>query len=405
MNVRSITFFVHLDPRQPDLDSLAEYVVAFKEALSRADYTVQTVRLVLPPWPDVTNEDPALGLELAQKLDEEAPPRGIEYTSLGPVVCRERRHLEMLGHLPAWLAATRTIFLSADYSSKELGAWPDAALAIADVVRANAQVEPGGFANLRLAALVNVPSGVPFFPAAYAPFTQWPAVALALEAGPLAVEAFQEATTLADATRRLSQRVEQEALGLLKVMRAVCEAHHLSFLGFDFSLAPFPRPEQSTAAAVEAVGPAPFGVSGTLAVAAALTEALRQARYPRCGFNGLMLPVLEDAVLAARAKERTYTVHELLLYSAVCGTGLDTVPLPGDVDRLTLASLLLDVAALALRLDKPLAARLMPIPGKRAGDPVTFDFLYFADSVVLDVRGPTRADSALFGGEWMPYRP
>ena len=30
-------------------------------------------------------------------------------------------------------------------------------------------------------------------------------------------------------------------------------------------------------------------------------------------------------------------------------------------------ALLLDVAALALRLNKPLTARLMPIPGKKAG--------------------------------------
>lgn len=404
MNVRSITFFAYLDPQNPDLGSLAEHAAAIKEALEEADYTVQTVRLALPPWPEVTKDDPALAFDLARALDEEAPRRGFDYTSLGPVVCRGRRHLKMLAHLPEWLAATRTIFLSADYSLGGLGLWPDAALAIADVVLANARLEPDGFANLRFAALVNVPSGVPFFPAAYGDLDPQPAVALALEAGPLAVEAVREATTLADITIRLTERIEQEARKLLRAIRLVTEDRRIRLLGFDFSLAPFPRPEQSTAGAVEAAGPAPFGVSGTLAVAAALTQALRQARYPHCGFNGLMLPVLEDAVLAARAQERTYTVHELLVSSAVCGTGLDTVPLPGDVDRFTLAGLLMDVAALALRLDKPLAARLMPIPGKRAGDPVTFDFPYFADSVVLDVKGPPKADSPLFGSEWMFYR-
>jgi uncharacterized protein (UPF0210 family) len=76
-------------------------------------------------------------------------------------------------------------------------------------------------------------------------------------------------------------------------------------------------------------------------------------------------------------------VGDLLLYSALCGTGLDTVPLPGDISADALAAILLDVAAIALRLDKPLTARLMPLPGKVAGDPVAFDFPYFADSRVM----------------------
>jgi len=97
----------------------------------------------------------------------------------------------------------------------------------------------------------------------------------------------------------------------------------------------------------------------------------------------LMLPVLEDSVLAGRAAEGILTVKDLLLYSAVCGTGLDTVPLPGDTTAGQIAALLLDLSALALRLNKPLTARLMPIPGKQAGEPTNFDFDYFANSRVM----------------------
>ena len=117
--------------------------------------------------------------------------------------------------------------------------------------------------------------------------------------------------------------------------------------------------------------------------AAFLTDALDRAEFTRTGFNGLMLPVLEDSVLAKRAAEGRLTVTDLLTFSAVCGTGLDTIPLPGDVSADTLNGILLDVAALALRLDKPLTARLMPIPGKAAGDAIAFDFEYFADSAVM----------------------
>jgi uncharacterized protein (UPF0210 family) len=59
------------------------------------------------------------------------------------------------------------------------------------------------------------------------------------------------------------------------------------------------------------------------------------------------------------------------------------VPLPGDTTAEQISALLLDLSALALRLDKPLTARLMPIPGKKAGDPTDFDFSYFANSRVM----------------------
>ncbi|HNF93365.1 MAG TPA: DUF711 family protein, partial [Anaerolineales bacterium] len=77
------------------------------------------------------------------------------------------------------------------------------------------------------------------------------------------------------------------------------------------------------------------------------------------------------------------TVKDALLYSAVCGTGLDTVPLAGDVTADELTPLLLDLCALALRLNKPLTARLMPVPGKKAGDATTFDFAFFANGRVM----------------------
>jgi uncharacterized protein len=60
-----------------------------------------------------------------------------------------------------------------------------------------------------------------------------------------------------------------------------------------------------------------------------------------------MMPVLEDATLARRAAEGTLTIKDVLLYSAVCGTGLDTIPLPGDTTAEQITPLLLDLCALA----------------------------------------------------------
>jgi uncharacterized protein (UPF0210 family) len=101
-----------------------------------------------------------------------------------------------------------------------------------------------------------------------------------------------------------------------------------------------------------------------------------------------MLPVLEDSVLARRMSQHPSSLHELLLYSAVCGTGLDTVPLADDISQSELTGVYLDVAALSVALGgKPLTARLFPVPGARAGDVTAYTFAYFANSRVLAPTG------------------
>ena len=122
-----------------------------------------------------------------------------------------------------------------------------------------------------------------------------------------------------------------------------------------------------------------------MAAVAILADAVDQAQYPKAGFNGIMLPVLEDTVLAGGAVADMLTINKLLLYSTVCGTGLDTVPLAGSVTKDQLYAVLLDLAVLAQRLDKPLTARLMPIPGKEAGDQTEFDFEFFANSKIMQI--------------------
>jgi uncharacterized protein (UPF0210 family) len=86
--------------------------------------------------------------------------------------------------------------------------------------------------------------------------------------------------------------------------------------------------------------------------------------------------VLEDKLLAQRWSEGTYNTDSLLAYSAVCGTGLDTIPLPGDVTQEQLTSIFGDVAALASKWHKPLSARLLPIYARHAGEQTQFDDPY-----------------------------
>src|SRR5260370_4119863 len=135
---------------------------------------------------------------------------------------------------------------------------------------------------------------------------------------------------------------------------------------------PAPAGEASIGAAIEAFTGPRFGSSGTLTASRIITAAVKAVPVKQIGYSGLMVPVMEDKLLAQRWAESTYNIDSLLAYSAVCGTGLDTVPLPGDVTLEQMDRIFADVASLATKWNKPLSARLQPIPNKKPGDQTDF---------------------------------
>lgn len=143
-------------------------------------------------------------------------------------------------------------------------------------------------------------------------------------------------------------------------------------------IAPTPAPDGDISIddAIERYTHSKFGAAGTMTAALAITTAVKAVPVKQIGYSGLMLPVMEDKRLAQRWDENTYDIDALLAYSAVCGTGLDTVPLPGDVSEERLMQMYGDVAALAWKWRKPLSARLQPVKWKGAGERTEFDSPY-----------------------------
>jgi hypothetical protein len=390
MKIRSITVFADLG-RFDSLSGssigegvkrLGAFANVARQAYENAGFEVQTTRLATNVFPKVWLSAWRMRpIEFVTTFEALCRQAGFEYIALGPV---DTAHLDVV---PDLLRATQGTFFSTHIVIPGTGEIDSAAIrGASDVIAQAAEVEDG-FGNLRFAALANVSPYTPFFPAAYAD-EGGPAFAIATEAADLAIEACA-AQHSALAHKRLKVMLESCASRIVAVateitqVQASVKGSAMTFRGIDFSLAPFPTPEISIGAALENLTGQPLGSAGTLAAAAILTDAIDRAAFPHVGFCGLMLPVLEDGVLAQRAAEGRLRVSDLLHWSAVCGTGLDTVPLPGDVDRSALGGLLFDVAALSSRLRKPLTARLMPLPGKSAGDPVRFDFAYFAPGGVL----------------------
>jgi uncharacterized protein (UPF0210 family) len=382
MRIRSITYFI--DPHWPVDDQAIQQAAAFslaaRQVFESAGFEVQTTRLASIPFPQLLPELTAQSLlSLTSQMEEVVRQSDFEYVSLGPALPDKPQAYELIAEA---IAATKNIFFSGLMTTPGGGVSLPATRACAQVIHDAAQLSPDGFANLRFAALANVPAGAPFFPASYHQGTQ-PGFALAMEAADLAVRAFSQSGSLEQARQDLVDEIERLAGQLDHIAQELSHQFNIAFKGLDFTLAPFPNPDLSFGTAIERIGSPASGLHGSLVAAAILADTLDQAKYPRTGFNGLMMPVLEDATLAERAAQGSLSVKDLLMYSAVCGTGLDTIPLPGDASPQQLQAVLLDLAALSQRLDKPLTARLMPIPGKAAGDPTGFDFAFFANSRVM----------------------
>jgi uncharacterized protein len=385
MRIRSITCF--FDPRSRNaartIDRIGQLREAAFDQFSKSGFEVQTTRLVTVPFPYLYPSAEVEGaIRLAQTLEADAKGRGFDYVALGPALTNVPTSYDVITPI---LAATKDVFISGMLTTPGGEVSLQAVHACAEIIVRAATLTPDGFTNLRFGALANVGPWGPFLPGAYHQGER-PAFALAMECADVAYAAARKSKTLEEVRERIITTLESQAMAFTSTANYLAQRFDVDFRGIDFSFAPYPEQWCSLGAALEALGLPALGMAGSLAAAAFLADTLDRGSWMKTGFNGMMMPVLEDSTLAARAAEGTYTVQDLLMYSAVCGTGLDTVPLPGDASKEQIAAVLLDVSALALRLNKPLIARLMPIPGKKAGDPTSFDFSFFAPGAVLPLR-------------------
>jgi uncharacterized protein (UPF0210 family) len=346
-----------------------------------AGFTVEGVRVTTSPLvadtPASTREDLLSKLQALDQLLTQEKVGGC----LGPVLRVDRYDPE----LPQWLVAlvrgTRRFNFSMMVATPDAGVMRQAAKTASETILALALADPGGSANFRFAAVASMPPGSPFFPGGY--HEGAPSFSIGIEGANVVHDAFADAADAAAGESRLRNTMNEQYAPLEAVALEIAKASGYAYLGIDSS--PAPSAQASIAGALEALIHAPFGSAGTVQACAAVTAAIKSLRVRTCGYSGLMLPVLEDPLLASRATEGRYGLRELLLYSSICGTGLDTVPIPGDTPAPRIASVLEDVATMAMRLHKPLSARLFPAIGKAAGDHVQFQDASLAPSVVFEL--------------------
>lgn len=368
MQLRTVT----VGAREEEVAQAGQAARIAKQHLEAAGYMVQSLRLALTQATNACGDFAAV----ARGVEELALENGFDFVSLGPV------EASRLPALPEALAATQTVFASAHIATPEGVVLPETLRAAAETIVALSRISPDGFGNLRFAALACVAPGSPFLPAAYHNRGE-PWLAVGPEGATLVNRAIadsrmqNEGSTTQSAVYTLqsaiTSSIEQHDSRIAAALNGVQAETGVRYTGCDWSLAPRPGDDTSIGAAIEVLSGVPFGAWGTLTAVRALTAAVQAANVTRLGFSGVMLPVLEDTVLAARSLENRYTLRDLLAFSAVCGTGLDTIPLPGDVAADAIIPVLAEVASLAATYRKPLTARLMPMPGLKAGEMTRFD--------------------------------
>ena len=370
--IRTITAFVRIQPSQSrsQIEQTVEMLRQAKAVFEKRGYEVQTIRITTQPFPQYVGvRSTTEALDLFKDLDN---------------LSKKDSFLLNIGHLtPTDLAdATKLELLNLVLASTKV----NASLVVADdggvrwtAVRAAGRVikyledhSPNGANNFDFAAVAMVPPHTPFFPASNHDGAGHQ-FSIGWEAGAFVSDVVAGANgDMQVAKELLVREFEREARAVDTIATQVESESGWKYMGLDPT--PAPITDSSIAAAVETLSQAKFGAMGTLSAAAVITEAVHSISVKRVGFSGLMLPVLEDPVLAERWSEGTVDLDSLLAYSAVCGTGLDTIPLPGDISQQQLEKIIGDMASLAFKWRKPLTARLIPAPGKKAGDRTDFNF-------------------------------
>ena len=382
--IRTITAGVTMK-NLSDTSTIIQAVLFLKQAkieFTKAGYEVQTLRIATSNlYTYLNNHSLTTALPFLKTLDDIALRNGIGSFSIGQVL-PAGKYQDQIGDWATTLVKnTETINFNLSVSSSKLGIHSNSVKAAAEIITSLSKLK-NGEANFRFTASANCPPNIPFFPAAFHEGVN--SFAIGLESPNLLTDAFNNASA-ATAKQVLKATLEKNFKPVQRLAVQIAGSTKWKYDGIDVS--PAPGLDASIGHAIETFTKQPFGSASTLGACALITDVLKSLDIKKCGYSGLMLPVIEDTVLARRAAEQLYTVQELLLYSSVSGTGLDVVPIPGDTPKEVIERLLADVAALSLKYtSKALSARLFPIPNKKAGDKITFDNPYLTGSVVMKVE-------------------
>jgi uncharacterized protein len=368
--IRAITGFVDIDAKNyaGQLQETAAFLNRAREAYQSAGWVVSGVRITTQPFPQYTSglsHDEALALlrnlsDLAGKLKFSM--------NIGAAMVKDNDDTKSVDLLAEALSSGLR-FNGNLITAGDDGIHWKAIQQAAHLIKYVSEHSPHGQGNFNFGAIAMMKPYGPFYPGSYSGGGR--NFAIGLEGANVVAEVFAKDHDPRSAEKALSAALSRHIVDVEAVATKIAATNSgWTYAGIDPT--PAPLGEVSIGAAIESFIGGPFGSSGTETASAIITRAVQSVPVKRVGYSGLMIPVLEDDTLTKRWGQGTYTLDSILAYSAVCAGGVDTVPLPGDISEARIAQILGDVATLAYKWNKPLAARLLPAPGKKVGEMTEF---------------------------------
>jgi len=369
--VRTITAFVRLD-RGKYQQQIAEALVVLRKVktdFESSGYEVETIRVTTQPLAELVADMPEdQALAFLTQLDQLSAKENF-IPNVGPGMMHESDDPATMHLLERALSTLPNIQASAIIADDGGIHWKTIRRT-AELVKYVSEHSFHSQGTFKFTATAMLKPLSPFFPGSYHTGSGRQ-FAIGFEGANVVRDVFVRDRGNADAAvADLTAALTKHASVADTVGKKVAAETGWTYVGVDPT--PAPLGDVSIGAAIEAFTGAKFGSSGTLTAARIITTAVKAVPVKQVGYSGLMVPVMEDKLLAQRWAESTYNIDSLLAYSAVCGTGLDTIPLPGDVSLDQMERIYADVASLATKWNKPLSARLQPIPNKKPGDRTDF---------------------------------
>jgi hypothetical protein len=379
--VRAITAFVRLE-RTTYTQQVSDALTVLRSAKSEFEkqgYQVETLRIVTQPLAElIAGQSDAEALKFLKSFDDLGAKESF-LPNVGPAMMRDSDDPRAMHVLAQALTTLPNINSSAVMADDDGIHWKVIRESAA-LVHYLADHSPHSQGNFNFAGTAMLKPYGPFFPGAWHSGAG-KQFALGFEGANVVQEVFAHTqgdftASVAELTKQLTVHAKVgESIG-----QKVAATTGWTFMGVDPT--PAPLADVSIGAAMETYTGGKFGSSGTMTAALIITTAVKAVPVKQIGYAGLMVPVMEDKLLAKRWAEGTYTVDSLLAYSAVCGTGLDTVPLPGDISEAQIVRIMGDVASLAWKWHKPLSARLQPVKGKKPGETTEFHDEYLFNTTI-----------------------
>ena len=304
----------------------------------------------------------------------------------------------LMDAIPHALVETDRVCASVNVASSRAGINIDAVYLMAKSIKeaASLSADRDGIAAAKLCVFANIPQDVPFMAGAYLGIGEPDAVINVGVSGPGVVKKAIDRALEADSSLDLGQIADIIKVTAYKVTRVgeligrdVAEALNIQFGVVDLSLAPTPNVGDSVGEIFQSLGLKSIGVPGTTAALALLNDAVKKggafASSKVGGLSGAFIPVSEDLNISESAAAGFLTIEKLEAITSVCSVGLDMVAIPGDTSVETLAAIIADEMAIGVINKKTTATRIIPVPGKKAGDSAFFGGL-LGQSVIMPVN-------------------